>query len=185
MPPDDEPAYLSGVNWGLPASVRVHRLANIAAAVFRCGEDCRIDAFVTLTGDVTLGDRVHLGTGACIFGGAGVTIGMGCSLSPGAKIFTASDDVQSCLLAGPQLAARRANAAAVSVGEFSVIGANAVVLPGVTLGAQVQIGANAVVRTDVPNNEVWGGVPARYLCPRAKLDTAAMMGWEIPANTGA
>lgn len=173
------------MKWGLPQSVKVHKWANIATKDLTCGENCRIDAFVTITGVVSIGSHVHLSTGSCIFGGAGVSIGDGCSLSPGAKIFTASDDMQSDLLATPQTVERGGKEAPVSVGPFSVVGANSVVLPGVSIGSEVQIGANAVVRTNIPCNQVWAGVPAHYLCPRAKLDRARMLGLDIPVNTGA
>jgi serine O-acetyltransferase len=43
------------------------------------------------------------------------------------------------------------------------IGAGAVVLGGVTLGAGCQVGANAVVVTDIPPGATAVGVPARIL----------------------
>jgi acetyltransferase-like isoleucine patch superfamily enzyme len=46
------------------------------------------------------------------------------------------------------------------------IGACAVVLQGVTIGAGSVIAANAVVNRDIPSNEIWGGVPARKISTR-------------------
>ncbi len=43
------------------------------------------------------------------------------------------------------------------------IGANAVILPGVTLGKGCVVGANAVVKKDVPPYTVVGGVPAKFI----------------------
>lgn len=43
------------------------------------------------------------------------------------------------------------------------IGANAVILPGVTIGENAIIGAGAVVTKDVPPNAVAGGNPAKVL----------------------
>jgi acetyltransferase-like isoleucine patch superfamily enzyme len=42
------------------------------------------------------------------------------------------------------------------------IGANATIMPGVTIGENAVIGAGAVVTWDVPDKEVWFGDPARY-----------------------
>jgi acetyltransferase-like isoleucine patch superfamily enzyme len=184
--PTNKHDYLTGENFGWPKSVRVHKWANIVGDAVKVGEHSRIDAFVTLTGRVTLGARVHVSTGASIFGGAeGITIGDGCSVSVGVKIFTTSDDVHCDMLAGPQLAEHYGKSGAVAMGAFSVLGAGAVVLPGVVIGDEAQIGANAVIRCNIPENQVWAGVPAHYLCPRAKLDRAKMMGYEAMPNTGA
>jgi acetyltransferase-like isoleucine patch superfamily enzyme len=43
------------------------------------------------------------------------------------------------------------------------IGIGAVILPGVTVGRNAVVAANAVVREDVPDYTVVGGVPARIL----------------------
>jgi len=43
------------------------------------------------------------------------------------------------------------------------IGIGAVILPGVTVGKNAVVAANAVVRCDVPDYTVVGGVPARIL----------------------
>jgi acetyltransferase-like isoleucine patch superfamily enzyme len=43
------------------------------------------------------------------------------------------------------------------------IGANAVILPGVTIGKHVVVAAGAVVTQDVPDNTIVGGVPAKEI----------------------
>ena len=43
------------------------------------------------------------------------------------------------------------------------IGANAVILPGVTIGENAVVAAGAVVSKDVPDNTVVGGIPARFI----------------------
>ncbi|CDT94444.1 DapH/DapD/GlmU-related protein [Vibrio coralliirubri] len=50
-----------------------------------------------------------------------------------------------------------------STGEGVWIGANTVILPGVTIGSNVAIGANSVVTKDIPSNTVYGGVPAKFI----------------------
>ncbi|WP_255195728.1 acyltransferase [Halorarius litoreus] len=48
----------------------------------------------------------------------------------------------------------------VVVGERAMIGAGAIVLPGVEIGADAQVAANSLVTQDVPAGETWAGVPA-------------------------
>lgn len=51
----------------------------------------------------------------------------------------------------------------IKVGSRVFVGARAILLPGVTVGDNVVIGAGAVVTKDVPPNVVVAGVPARVL----------------------
>lgn len=48
------------------------------------------------------------------------------------------------------------------------IGQAAIVLPGVTIGPNAIVAAGSVVTSDVPENTVVGGLPAKRICP---LDT--------------
>ena len=60
------------------------------------------------------------------------------------------------------------------------IGAESVVLPGVTIGDDVIIGANSTVTHDIPANSVAVGSPARVICSlkdylekeRSRMETA-------------
>ncbi len=49
------------------------------------------------------------------------------------------------------------------VGEDTSIGAGAVILPGITMGKMVMVGAGAVVTKNIPDNETWIGNPARKI----------------------
>lgn len=51
----------------------------------------------------------------------------------------------------------------IRIGAGSDVGANVVVLPGVTIGAGAIVGAGAVVTRDVPDHSIVAGVPARVL----------------------
>lgn len=50
--------------------------------------------------------------------------------------------------------------------DGALISANVIVLRGVRIGSNAVVGAGAVVTQDIPPNEIWGGVPARFIRKR-------------------
>lgn len=72
----------------------------------------------------------------------------------------------------------------VDIGNNVFIGAETVVLPGVTIGDNVVIGANSTVTRDIPAGVVAAGAPARVICTleeylakeRARMETAPCYG---------
>jgi acetyltransferase-like isoleucine patch superfamily enzyme len=51
----------------------------------------------------------------------------------------------------------------IKVGSNVFIGSNATLMPGVTVGNNVVIGASSLVTRDIPDNVVAGGVPAKII----------------------
>ena len=74
----------------------------------------------------------------------------------------------------------------VDIGSKVFIGAETVVLPGVTIGNNVIIGANSTVTHDIPDNSVAAGSPAKVICSleeylakeKARMETAPRYGEE-------
>ena len=53
--------------------------------------------------------------------------------------------------------------AEVKIGNNVFIGANTIVLKGVTIGDRSIIGAGSVVTKNIPEDEIWGGNPAKFI----------------------
>ena len=53
----------------------------------------------------------------------------------------------------------------ICVGNNVYIGIRTIIMPGVHIGNNVIIAAGSVVTKDVPDNCVWGGVPAKFIKP--------------------
>lgn len=51
----------------------------------------------------------------------------------------------------------------ITIGDNVWCGANVVILKDVNIGSNSIIAAGAVVNRDIPDNEIWGGVPARKI----------------------
>lgn len=72
----------------------------------------------------------------------------------------------------------------IRIGDNVWIGAQCVVLPGVTIGDHAVVAAGSVVVRDVPSGELWGGVPARKIRSLPPVEAAVMRGGaDSPAVT--
>ena len=60
----------------------------------------------------------------------------------------------------------------VTIGNYVFIGPRAIILPNVTIGQGAVVAAGAIVTKDIPEFEIWGGVPAKKIADREvkKLD---------------
>lgn len=51
----------------------------------------------------------------------------------------------------------------VSIGDDVFVGMNSIILPGVTIGSRVVVGAGSIITKDIPDNVVVAGNPARII----------------------
>jgi galactoside O-acetyltransferase len=121
------------------------------------GSPVLIDDFslVVARDPIVIGDYVHIACFSSITGGERVDIGDFSAVSQGARLLTGTDDFIHGGFGNSTVPTeyRNAKRAPISVGRFCIVGANAVVLPGVTIGEGAVVGANSVVTRDL---EPWG-----------------------------
>lgn len=114
-------------------------------------------------GSVVLKGIVYVGPYAVIYGHGGVEIGTHTLISPHVTIVSSNHRVgrvdESIMRAGNDLLPTK-----IGVGVW--IGANAVILGGVTIGDGAVVAAGSVVTKDVEPGAVVAGVPARLLRKR-------------------
>ena len=97
--------------------------------------------------------RIH---GSCIHAFGEVVIGENCLIAANCQIFDASGH-------SSQISNRlesQGESKPISIGNNVWIGANSIILPGVTIGDGAIIGAGSVVVKSIPSNVIAGGNPA-------------------------
>lgn len=110
-------------------------------------------------GNISIGENVWISfalSGGCYIQGInGVEIGDDTIFAPGVQIISANHKVG--------VRNQWEEVPPIKIGKKCWIGANAVILPGVTLGDHVVVGAGAVVTSSFPANSKIGGVPAHTI----------------------
>ena len=140
----------------------------------RIGRDCNICDHTFIENDVTLGDRVTVKCGVQLWDGLRIEDDV--FIGPNA---TFTNDPF------PRSRQRPERFAKTVVKRGASIGANATVLPGVTVGEHVMVGAGAVVTHDVPRNAVVLGNPGRIVSYVGAERMEPMVSVTAPAAAGA
>ncbi|MCH6266405.1 sugar O-acetyltransferase [Neobacillus citreus] len=106
--------------------------------------------------NITVGKNVFINSGCRFQDQGGITIGDGVLIGHNVVLATLNHDIdpkkRSTLQPAP-----------IVIGNNVWVGANATVVPGVTIGDGTIIAAGAVVTKDVPENVIVGGVPAKKI----------------------
>ena len=131
----------------------------------KIGRDVRIcsSAFILGAGELSIGDGTWIGHQVYVETGSRVDIGANVDLAPRVYIGTGSHEIDAV---GPR-SAGKGTSLPVAIGDGAWIGANAVILPGVTIGEKTVIGAGAVVTKSIPARAVAVGCPAKAVRPLA------------------
>jgi UDP-2-acetamido-3-amino-2,3-dideoxy-glucuronate N-acetyltransferase len=118
----------------------------------KIGADCNICAQTLIEGNVVIGDRVTVKSGVQIWEGSVICDDV--FIGPNA---TFSNDLY------PRSKQYPDKFQGVKIHNGASIGANATLLPGITIGERAMVGAGAVVTKDVPARAVVVGNPAKIV----------------------
>lgn len=139
----------------------------VGAERIHLGNRIIIDDFVLIIAGprLVIGDFVHIGSHTSIVGGSDFEIGDFAGLSGGVRIYTGNEDYSGGSLTNPTvpLEFRQVTRAPVRIARHAIVGANAVVLPGVTIGEGAVVGAGSLVTRDCAPWSVNMGVPAKVI----------------------
>jgi acetyltransferase-like isoleucine patch superfamily enzyme len=170
----------------MPTSRRANRFAAFGSGTVVCfppsalygehairlGSDTLIGPYVSLSAGmlpgqplmsdsiVTIGDRCLIGRQSSIVGHFDIVIGNDVYFGPNVYVTDQNHSVDD---SSTPIGRQSAGEKPVAIGDGSWLGANVVVLPGVTIGRQVAVGAGAIVTSDLPDHAIAVGNPARVI----------------------
>jgi galactoside O-acetyltransferase len=132
------------------------------------GHNVRIDDFSILSGNISIGNYVHIACQTSLIGKGRIRLSDYSSVSGGSKIYSSSDSFLGDSLVGPTIPEELRNVKHkdVYISRFVTIGANSVILPGVKIGENSAIGACSLVTKDVPGNGIYAGNPLKFIKER-------------------
>jgi UDP-2-acetamido-3-amino-2,3-dideoxy-glucuronate N-acetyltransferase len=118
----------------------------------KIGQNCNICAHTLIEGDVIIGDNVTVKSGVFIWDGTRIENDV--FLGPNA---TLTNDLMPRSKVYPE------KFSGITIKRGASVGANATILPGITIGEFAMVGAGSVVTKDVDPYSVVAGNPARVI----------------------
>jgi len=142
----------------------IHRSARMDTPPYRLfslGNYSVIESFACINnavGDVIIGDHTRIGLHNTIIGP--VDIGNHVNLAQGITVTALNHNFSDT---NKRIDEQGVSTNPVTIEDDVWIGANAVILPGVTIGEHCVVAAGAVVTKDVPPHSLVAGVPAKVI----------------------
>ena len=142
----------------------IHRSARMDTPPYRkvwLGDYSVIESFACINnavGDVVIGDHTRIGLHNTVIGP--VKIGNHVNLAQGITVTALNHNFAD---ANKRIDEQGVSTNPVTIEDDVWIGANAVILPGVTIGNHCVVAAGAVVTKDVPPHSLVAGVPAKVI----------------------
>lgn len=153
----------------VPYSLGSRHIRHFSAALMldKCGKNVNIEhgAFLASGKDIEIGDNSGVGLNCRVAGP--LSIGNDVMMAPGVTIVTQNHEISDTTI---PMRLQTAEKKKVTISDDVWIGANAIILPGVTIGKGSVIAGGAVVTKDVMPYTIVGGNPAKVIRSRLKED---------------
>lgn len=135
------------------------------------GSNVRIDDFTILSGDISLGNYIHIAAFSALFAGNyGIEMNDFSGLSSRVTIYASSDDYSGKSLTNPTVPSKYRNTygGKVTLKKHVIIGASSVILPNLTIGEGASIGSCSLVIHDCNPFSIYVGTPAKEIKKRSQ-----------------
>lgn len=130
-----------------------------------------IDDFCVLSGNIQIGSYVHISSyTSLIAGNKGIYVGDFATISLKCSIFSKSDDFSGMAMTNPMVPDkyRHIDEGEVILSKYVIVGTGSVILPNVTLGEGVAIGAMSLVKENIEPWVICAGIPCKVIKNREK-----------------
>lgn len=135
------------------------------------GNDCRIDDFACLSGQILMKNNVHIANSTTVIAGTSLILFDDFSgLSSGCRVYSQTDDYSGSSLTNPTVpkSFRNVFSADVKFGRHVIIGTNSVILPGVEIGDGAAVAAMSLVNKNLDSWGIYAGIPVRKIKERKR-----------------
>ena len=134
------------------------------------GNNVRIDDYCILSGDIQMGNNIHISAYVGLYGKYGIQLNDFTTISGRNLIYSSSDDFSGEYLTNPMVPEKYTHVTGgrVTLEKHVIIGAGSITLPNITLQEGSAIGAMSLVNKSTDPWVIYGGVPIRKLHNRKK-----------------
>ncbi len=135
------------------------------------GNHVRIDDFCILSGNIDIGNYVHISAAVLLFAGdEGIRIQDFSGISSRSAIYAVSDDYSGHAMTNPTVPEnyRNVTGGTVTLERHVLIGTGCTILPNVTIGEGTSVGSMSLVNASLTPWGIYVGIPCRYIKERSK-----------------
>lgn len=134
------------------------------------GNNVRIDDFCILSGDITLGNYIHIAAYCGLYGGGGIEIDDFSTTSSRVVIYSVSDDYSGLALTNPIIPEKYRNIkiGKVILKKHTIVGTGSTILPQIILEEGTAVGAHSLVNKSTKSWGIYVGSPAKRIKERKK-----------------
>lgn len=153
-------------------SVFVSRKASIYGAEnITLGDSVRIDDFCILSGNIHIGNYVHIAAYTALYGGKeGIYISDFANLSSRVTVYSISDDYSGKSMTNPLIpdSYKSLISKKVLIEKHVIVGSTSVILPGVTLAEGGAFGSFSFINRNTEPWSIYAGIPVKKIQERDK-----------------
>lgn len=153
-------------------NVHISKKASIYnASKISIGDNVRIDDFCILSGEISIGNYIHIAAYSALYGGNyGIEIHDFSNISSKNSVYALSDDYSGASMTNPMIPDKykKIYGEKVVIEKHVIVGSGCVILPGVVLGEGSSFGAMTLINKSSEPWTINAGIPFKKIKDRSK-----------------